>query len=74
MSHGDDTRARRQQLFEFVELELAGVVDGRDAQVRALFFAQHLPRHDVGVVLHGGDEHFVAFAYVGAAIGFARRD
>ena len=45
------------------------VVDRRDAQPRALFFAQHLPGHDVGVVLHGGDEHFVARADVRAAVG-----
>ena len=68
MGHGHDACARRQQLFECVELELAGVVDGRHAEVRAFFFTEHLPRDNVGVMLHGGDEHLVAFAHVGAAV------
>ena len=37
---------------------------GATRSVRALFFAEHLPGHDVGVVLHGGDQHFVARADV----------
>ena len=59
---GDELRLRAQQLREFVEQQLAAIVDRRDAQLGAFFLAQHLPGHDVGVVLHGGDEHFVAGA------------
>ena len=66
---GDDLGLRAEQLLEFIEQQFAAIVDGRDAQLRALLFAQHLPGHDVGVVLHGGDEHFIAGADVSAAVG-----
>ena len=36
------------------------VVDRRHAQARAGALAQHLPGHDVGVVLHVGDQDLVA--------------
>jgi hypothetical protein len=49
---------------KFVEHQLAAIVDGRDLQVRAFFFAENLPRDDVRVVLHGRDEDFVACADV----------
>ena len=65
----DELRPRPEQLREFVEQQLAAIVDRGDAQLRALFFAQHLPGHDVGVVLHGGDQDFVACADVLAAVG-----
>ena len=35
----------------------------------ALFFAKYLPGHDVGVVLHGGDDDFVIRPDVGPAVG-----
>ena len=57
------------RLGKFVQQQFAAIVDGRNFQVRAFFFAKNLPRHDVGVVLHGGDEHFVACADVDAAVG-----
>ena len=50
-------------------IKLAAIVDGSDAQLRALFVAQHLPGHDVRVVLHGGDQDFVAGGDVRAAVG-----
>ena len=56
-----------EQLCKFIEQQLALVVDGSDAQPGAFFFAQNLPGHDVGVVLHGGDQHFVAGADMCAA-------
>src|ERR1700733_9774447 len=37
--------------------------------MRPFFLAKNLPRHDVGVVLHGGDEHFISSADMDAAIG-----
>jgi hypothetical protein len=43
-------------------IERAGIVDRRHAQPRALSLAEHLPRHDVRVVLHLGDEDLVARA------------
>ena len=50
------------------QIELARIVDRRHFQHDALFVAQHLPRHDVGVVLHVGDEHLVARRQEGAAV------
>ena len=68
-AHRDQLRARREQLRKFVQQQLAAIVDRHDAQLRALLFAEHLPRHDVGVVLHGGDQHFIARADMRAAVG-----
>ena len=58
--YGNDFGPRSQQLLEVLEQQLAAVVDWRNPQPCALLFAQDLPGHDVGVMLHGGDEHFVA--------------
>src|SRR6266481_7685861 len=52
-----------------VEQHLAAVADWRNPQPCALLFAQDLPGHDVGVMLHGGDEHFVAGMNISAAVG-----
>ena len=48
---GHDAGALGQQTLVFVEEELARWADGDDPQASALFLAQYLPRHDVGVVL-----------------------
>ena len=48
---GDDAGALGQQVLVFVEEKLARIADGHYPQACALFFAQQLPRHDVGVVL-----------------------
>ena len=48
---GDDAGALGQQALVFVEEEFARIADRHYPQVRALFLAQQLPRHDVGVVL-----------------------
>ncbi len=69
MRNGDNLRARADEPGKFIEHQLAAIVDGRNLQLRAFFLAQNLPGHDVGVVLHGGDEHFVASADVDAAVG-----
>src|SRR3954447_24002789 len=45
----------------------AVVVDLQVAQGRARLAAEQLPRHEVGVVLHLGDEHHVARSDVVAA-------
>ncbi len=52
--------ARRQQLLEFVDEEIALVVDRRPFDHRALALAQEMPRHDVGVVLHDREHDLVA--------------
>ena len=52
--------ARRQQLLEFVDEEIALVVDRRPFDHRALALAQEMPRHDVGMVLHDREHDLVA--------------
>ncbi len=52
--------------MERIEVELAGVGDGRDLQRRAGLLAHQLPRHDVGVVLHPRDQDLVAWLQVRA--------
>ena len=56
----DHLGARRQELLEFVDEEIAVVVDGRPFDHRALALAQEVPRHDVGVVLHDREHDLVA--------------
>ena len=56
----DHLGARRQQLFEFVEQEIAVVVDRRPLDHRAMALAQKMPRHDVGVMLHDREHDLVA--------------
>src|SRR5262245_1281764 len=61
--------ARAEQLLVPLEREFAVVVDGHDAQLRSLLFAQDLPGHDVGVVLHVRDDDLIAGTDVGTAKG-----
>jgi hypothetical protein len=58
----NELRARVEQLLVLVERELARVVDRHYAELRALLLAQHLPRHDVRVVLQVGEDDLVAGA------------
>jgi len=69
LRHRDDPGAIGQQLLELVEPHLAGVVDRNHAQLRALFGAQHLPGHDVGMMFQVRDHDLVAFAHVLLAVG-----
>ena len=57
--HRDNPGARAHQRFELVEQQLAAIVDRRHAKACTRSLAQHLPGHDVRVMLHGGDEHFI---------------
>ncbi len=66
---GHQPRARIQQLLEFVQQQLALVVDGRHAQHRAFLFGQKLPRHNVRMVLQRRDDNFSAPLHVPAAPG-----
>jgi hypothetical protein len=52
--------ARREQLLELVDEEVALVVDRRPFDHRALPLAQEMPRHDVGMVLHDREHDLVA--------------
>ena len=53
-------------------VEIEGIVGGQigaHQQAGALALAQKMPGDDVGVMLHFGDDDFVAFANVGAEAG-----
>ena len=69
MRKGHELGARRQQPLKLIEQQLAAIIDRRDAQLRASLVAQDLPGHDIGVVLHRGDQHFVARRDLRAAVG-----
>ena len=49
-----------KKLLEFVDEEMSLVVDRRPFDHRALPFAQKMPRHDVGMVLHDREHDLVA--------------
>src|SRR5580692_1871438 len=63
----DQLRLRSEQLFKFVQQKLARIVDGSHSQIRTLLLAKNLPRDDIGVMLHGGDNDLVSVANVGAS-------
>ena len=65
----DHLGARAEQLLEFVDQEIAVVVDRRPFEHRALPLAQEMPRHDVGVVLHDREHDLVALLQPLAAEG-----
>ena len=60
MGDGNEPGMAVEQLAIFVEQQFPGVVARDHAQLRALFFAQHLPGHDVRMVLELGNDDFVA--------------
>ena len=64
MGHRDEARARPEEALVRVQQDLPRVVDGGDAQARALLGAEELPGHDVGVVLQQRQDDLVALAHV----------
>ena len=58
--HADEPCALVEQLFVFVDQQFAGIVDRHDADPCSLLVGQHLPRHDVRMVLERGQDDFVA--------------
>ena len=62
MRQGDQLGLRRQQRRELLQQELAVVGDRRPFQHHAAPLAMKMPRHDVGVMLHDRQHHFVARA------------
>ncbi len=62
-----------KQLFKFLKLQLAPIVDRRNAQFCAFLFAQQLPRHNIRVMLHGSNQDLVATADVLATIGLCHQ-
>src|SRR3984893_3439457 len=67
--HRDELCPRSQQFCKFVKPQLAVVAERSDAQPCLLLTAEDLPGHDVRVVLHAGNQHFIARAYLSAPIG-----
>ena len=67
--HADDLRAFGDEFVKAVEDQLAGIGHGDDLDRGALLLGQHLPGHDVGVVLHGGEQDLVALLDVDPAVG-----
>jgi hypothetical protein len=65
---GDHLDALVEHPRELFDQQLAVVVDLDHAQLRPLLFAEHLPRDDVRVVLHRGDDDLVAFVDEFAAV------
>src|SRR5436190_11546598 len=61
-------RSLVQKLFELFEDQLAVVVDGRHAKMRAFLVTKHLPGNYVRVMFHSGDDDFIARLHICAAI------
>ena len=57
-----------QQCLERRHVEFAGVGDRRDAEFDAVCIAQQLPRNDVGMMLHAGNQHRLAGFHHAAAV------
>ena len=60
MGHCHQPSFRSQQSFVLVKQKLAGIVDRSNPQDRTFFFTKHLPGDNIGVMLHGRDDHLVA--------------
>ena len=60
MDHGDDAGAPGEEAVELVHPEVAALVDWHHSQRGACLLAYELPRNDIRMVLHPGDEHLVA--------------
>ena len=73
MPHGHNLRLGTKQLFKFLHHEFAAIIDWRNPQLCAFLFTQHLPRHNVGVVLHGGDQDFISSAHVLASVSLGHK-
>ena len=60
MRAGENFGARTHQCNHCIEMHLALGIHGRDDQFGARLLTNHLPGHDVGVMLQMGDQHLVA--------------
>jgi hypothetical protein len=69
VDEAEELRALGQQVIERIQVEQPLIRHRHIAQGEAELVAQDLPGHDVGVVLHLGDEHLVARAQIGATPG-----
>src|SRR5579863_3708251 len=69
MSYSNNLCSRSKKLCEVIQSYLTVIVDRSDLKVRSLFFTENLPGNNVRMVLHGCDQHLVAFSYKSSAIG-----
>src|SRR5436190_14913343 len=60
MGECEQLHFRREQLIELFESERAVVAHRSEAKTRADPFCQNLPRHEVAMVLHLGEQNNVA--------------
>ena len=67
VGEGDDFSSFVEEGLDTVEAYGTVVGDGEDAEADALPLLEQLPRDDVGVVLHLGEDDFVALTHEGLA-------
>ena len=60
----DQLRARRDQRLQRIEVEALARVERRELDTEASLLGQHLPRHQVGVVLHHGQDDLITLAQI----------
>ena len=73
MGDGEHLGSRAQQILQGVEFDLARVVDRGDLDRDPHLIAQHLPRHDVRVMLDVAQHDFVAGPQARAAVGLGHQ-
>ena len=61
MRHADELSALIEHGIESIEVEYAFVRHRNNAETNAFLESLQLPRHDIGMVLHSGDNDLVAF-------------
>ena len=60
MGDGDKTGIVAEQVLIGLHIHLIAVIDGHDTQHHALALTDELPRHDVAVMFHHGNDNLVA--------------
>ena len=60
MGNGNQSCSIRQKFVERIDVEFAGVVDRCGDQYCTCLLANELPRYDIRVMFHVGDQDFVA--------------
>mmetsp|Transcript_74937 Transcript_74937/g.193395 ORF Transcript_74937/g.193395 Transcript_74937/m.193395 type:complete len:283 (-) Transcript_74937:553-1401(-) len=69
VGHGHQASALAEQALEVVAIEHAVWRQPRKEHLGALLLGDHLPRHEVGVVLHDRDDDLITLTDVGATPG-----
>src|SRR5437867_5643678 len=57
--NGDDTGLRSKKFFVLLKKELSPIADRHDTEPGPLLLAKDLPRNDIGMVFHLGDEDLI---------------